>query len=89
MGSAGKTVEVGSFPANMFGLHDMHGNVWEWVEDSSHAGYRTHRATAARGELSCTLESYRVVRGGSWISDPNSPVRSGFPRQGYTTDHRN
>jgi formylglycine-generating enzyme required for sulfatase activity len=40
LGSAGKTAEVGSFQPNSFGLYDMHGNVWEWVEDTWHAYHR-------------------------------------------------
>jgi formylglycine-generating enzyme required for sulfatase activity len=63
-GSAGKTVEVGSFPANAFGLHDMHGNVWEWVEDcwnDNYNGALTDSSARTIGEC-----GRRVVRGGSW-----------------------
>jgi formylglycine-generating enzyme required for sulfatase activity len=59
-----KTVEVGSFRRNAFGLHDMHGNVWEWVEDCYRDSYRgaptDGSAVVARD---CSL---RVLRGGSW-----------------------
>ena len=59
-----KTVEVGSFKANAFGLHDMHGNVWEWVEDCYRDSYRGAPADgSAVLARDCSL---RILRGGSW-----------------------
>ena len=64
-----KTVSVGSFPANRFGLHDVHGNVWEWVEDCWHENYEgappDGSAWVTGGD--CVL---RVLRGGSWYNKP-------------------
>jgi formylglycine-generating enzyme required for sulfatase activity len=65
-----ETTEVGQFPANSFGLYDMHGNVWEWCEDDWHSNYE-----GASNDDSAWVESYRVssnrlMRGGSWESDP-------------------
>ena len=64
-----KTVPVGSFPANGFGLHAVHGNVWEWVEDCWHASYR---GAPSDGSVWVTGGDcgYRVLRGGSWYDDP-------------------
>ena len=63
------TAPVGQFPPNAFGLHDMHGNVWEWVEDPWHDDYRgapiNGSAWTEGGEA-----SRRVVRGGSWFDGP-------------------
>ena len=59
-----KTVEVGSYPPNQFGLHDVHGNVWEWVEDRWHETYENapfHSIAWIDGN-----ENRRVIRGGSW-----------------------
>ena len=59
-----KTLDVGALPRNAFGLHDMHGNVWEWVEDcykDSYAGAPTDGSAVASGN--CSL---RVLRGGAW-----------------------
>ncbi len=66
-----QTTEVASFPANGWGLHDMHGNVWEWCADHWHDSYNfapDHDqpwliAVAAANEQ-------RLLRGGSWIGDP-------------------
>ena len=63
-----QTAPVGRFAANAFGLHDVHGNVWEWVTDcwnESYAGAPSDgRAWKSR---EC---SRRVVRGGSWLFLP-------------------
>jgi formylglycine-generating enzyme required for sulfatase activity len=69
-----KTMPVGSFLPNAFGLHDMHGNVSEWVEDCFHNDY-TEKAPAdgsAWIEGNCTG---RVLRGGSW-EDSDAELRS-------------
>ena len=68
------TVEVGSFRPNAFGLHDMHGNVWEWVEDCWHKDYTGGPSDASSWTDRCNERS-RVLRGGSWI-DPPRIVRS-------------
>jgi formylglycine-generating enzyme required for sulfatase activity len=57
-----KTVNVGSFPPNAFGLYDMHGNVYEWCWDW-YGEYLGGAQTDPQGAASGT---YRVKRGGSW-----------------------
>lgn len=65
---AKQTAEVGSFPANQFGLHDLHGNVWEWVEDAWHPNYQGGPVDGSAWKGGDT--SLRVMRGGSWIYGP-------------------
>ena len=62
------TAPAGSFPPNGFGLHDMSGNVWEWTLDC-----RNERYDGAPSDGSAWTSgncSVRVMRGGSWFSDP-------------------
>ena len=64
-----RTSPTGSFPANAWGLHDMHGNVWEWVRDCWHENY----ARAPRDGSAWTRGGdcgRRVARGGSWLNGP-------------------
>jgi formylglycine-generating enzyme required for sulfatase activity len=63
-----KTLDVGSLPKNAFGLHDMHGNVWEWVEDcyrDSYADAPTDGSAVAAAD--CPLH---ILRGGAWNYQP-------------------
>jgi formylglycine-generating enzyme required for sulfatase activity len=55
------TMPVGSYPANVFGLYDMHGNLWEWCNDwyGTYVGTVTDPTGPGAG-------SYRVLRGGAW-----------------------
>ena len=63
-----KTVPVGSFSANRFGLHDVHGNVREWVQDCPSLSYRRQPRDGSAWERSRC--SRRVLRGGSWYDGP-------------------
>lgn len=79
-----QTTEVGHYPANPWGLHDMHGNIWEWIEDCWNKTYDdapTDGSAWLQGDCST-----RIVRGGSWISPPEllrsayrNWIRSEFP----------
>ena len=74
------TAPVGSYEPNAFGLYDVLGNVWEWTGDcwnDSYSGAPTNGSARESGD--CT---HRVLRGGSWNSDPRdlrSAYRGGFP----------
>ena len=63
-----QTAPVGSFKRNRFGLYDVHGNVWEWVEDSWHETY-DRAPTDGSAWLQGGDPSYRVIRGGSWRNE--------------------
>jgi formylglycine-generating enzyme required for sulfatase activity len=62
--SDSKTHRVGEKNANAWGLHDMHGNVWEWCQDEWHENY-AGAPTDGRAWVTGS-DNYRVLRGGSW-----------------------
>jgi formylglycine-generating enzyme required for sulfatase activity len=73
-----QTTPVGMFPANAWGLQDMHGNVWEWCLDHWHASYKgAPEDGSAWLEEKALQEPPRLLRGGSWFSVPHL-CRSAF-----------
>ena len=79
VGKAKHTVPVGLLPANDFGLHEMHGSVWEWCDDWWNPSY----IGAPRDGLPWIAgdSARRVLRGGSWVS-AQEQLRSAY------RDHR-
>ena len=78
-----QTAPVGSFSPNGWGLHDLHGNVLEWVQDcwnGSYQGAPTNGSAWESGD--CSL---RVLRGGSWIFRPRY-LRSASRLRGTTAN---
>ncbi|TAF52884.1 MAG: hypothetical protein EAZ61_07425 [Oscillatoriales cyanobacterium] len=65
-----QTVDVGSFPPNAWGLYDMHGNVWEWCEDSWHDNYNG-APTDGTAWIDNSTQN-KLVRGGSWGGNPRN-----------------
>jgi formylglycine-generating enzyme required for sulfatase activity len=62
-----RTMDIGSFPANAWGFHDMHGNVWEWCGDWAD-GYSSESATDPVGNTTGFNASWRIFRGGGWFT---------------------
>ena len=70
-----RPIPVGSFRPNAFGLYDVHGNVWEWVQDCFNYGYTGAPSDGRAWETGECID--RVARGGSWLHSP------GFLRSAY------
>jgi formylglycine-generating enzyme required for sulfatase activity len=79
-----QTTDVASFPSNAWGLHDMHGNVWEWCADHWHANYEgAPEDGRAWMDETAAKNQWWLLRGGSWINYPRdcrSACRNGFPQ---------
>ena len=63
-----RTAPAGSFPANAWGLHDMHGNVWEWVQDCVNDNYEGAPSDGSAWESG--ICEARIIRGGAWYAIP-------------------
>ncbi|WP_375495670.1 SUMF1/EgtB/PvdO family nonheme iron enzyme [uncultured Nostoc sp.] len=66
-----QTTDVGKFPANPFGLFDMHGNIWEWCLDEWHGNYNGAPKDGSTWLVDNDNQN-RLLRGGSWNGDPRN-----------------
>ncbi len=78
-------IPVGTLIPDEWGLYDMHGNVWEWVEDDWHTNYQNAPPNGIAW-IDDPRGDYRVLRGGGWGDDVEY-CRSAF-RYGSTPDYR-
>ena len=68
--SCKRTTPVGSFPPNAFGLYDMHGNVWEWCQDTWHDNYQGAPTDGRAWITNNSKKERKVLRGGFWSRIP-------------------
>jgi formylglycine-generating enzyme required for sulfatase activity len=87
--TVGETTAVRTYLPNVFGLHDMHGNVWEWCQDDWHDSYQRAPIDGSvwTGD-SNPVNCLKILRGGSWISDPDG-CRSAFRGRNYVDSYLN
>ena len=85
-GAKMQTVEAITFAANPWGYYQMHGNVWEWCNDS-YSEYPTIPVTDPEGSVEDPVHGLRVLRGGSWSGDGRD-LRSAY-RSSYEPGIRN
>ena len=78
--AADRTIEIGTFPPNAFGLYDMHGNVWEWCEDYWADSYAGAPDDGSPRNAPRDYDVSRVLRGGSWRCAA-SQLASGYRRE--------
>lgn len=78
-------VDVGSYPANAWGLHDMHGNIWEWVQDTWHDNY-DHAPLIGDIAREDGDTDNRVLRGGGWHNHAKH-LRSATRHSEYPGNH--
>jgi formylglycine-generating enzyme required for sulfatase activity len=81
-----ETTDVGIFPANRWGLHDLHGNVLEWCEDDWHSGYEVAPKDGSAWLEANATDTSKLLRGGCWNFNPRF-CRSAFRFNG-SRDYR-